>query len=156
MESTNPVLILFGSYGAFAQKSVFLVFSECGIVVVKYDKDEIKAVTAKLVQESKDRGEGKLKQIAASMHAIGVYCDLLARKSIADILAQSSENFLISKESLVRIQLHESHDTENNQDAYTLLVKSTKEKYKFRLQHSASQIRDLKKVCKDYFPGIYK
>lgn len=156
MESTYPVLILLGSYGTFAQKSVFLVVGECGIVVVKYDKDEIKAVTAKLVQESKDRKEGKLKQIAASMHAISAYCDLLARKSIADILAQSSENFLISKESLVRIKLDESHDTENNQDAYTLLVKSTKEKYKFRLQPSSSQIRDLKKVCKDYFPGIYK
>ncbi len=151
-----PVLIMIGAQGAFAQKPVFLAFGKEGIVVVKYDKNEIKAVTERLVQESKDRGEGKLKQMAASMQAVGTYCDMLAQKSMADILAQSNENFLIAGESLNRIKLDEKTDMENNQDSYVLTVKSSNGKYKFNLRPYNGQIRELKKTGKTLYPGVFK
>lgn len=154
MENTLDIktdFTVMGGMGIFGKNAVLLGFSKIGILVTCYDSQEVKEITKKLAQESKDRGEGAFARIAASMHAGNEYIAKASSKTIQETLDANKENFLITSDDIEKIKINKSTDSENVQDYYSITIKTKKDKYKFKLQIGSSQEKKIKIYCKENY-----
>ncbi len=150
-ENIKPDLTIMGGLGIFGKKTLLLGFTKIGIIVNFYDSEEVKEITKRLLQESKDRGEGKLARITIGFKAGNEYIERISSKTIQEILESNNENFFIPLESISKIKLHKSSDNENLQDHYSLSLKTDKEKYKFTLQIGGDKEKKIKLYCKENY-----
>lgn len=150
-ENIKPDLTVMGGYGIFGKKAVLLGFSKIGIIVTFYDSQEVKEITRKLAQESKERGEGTFARIASSMQAGNVYIANASSKTIQQTLDANKENFFIQSDDIEKIKINKSTDSENAQDYYSIVIKTSKEKYKFNLQIDGAKERMIKIYCKENY-----
>ncbi len=150
-ESIKPDLTVMGGYGIFGKKAVLLGFSKIGIIVTFYDSQEVKEITKKLSQESKDRGEGTFARIASSMKAGNVYIANVSSKTIQQTLDANKENFFIQSDDIEKIKINKSTDSENAQDYYSIVIKTSKDKHKFNLQIDGAKERTIKIYCKENY-----
>lgn len=150
-ENIKPDFAVMGGYGIFGKKAALLGFTKIGIIVIFYDSQEVKEITKKLVQESKDRGEGAFARIAASMHAGNEYISKESSKTIQESLDTNKENFFIPSDNIAKIKINRTTDSENAQDYYSITIKTINDKYKFNLQIDGSKEKKIKLYCKENY-----
>lgn len=72
-------------------------------------------------------------------------------EAIQETLDANKENIFIPSDDIEKIKINKSTDSENAQDYYSMVIKTSKDKYKFNLQIDGAKERTIKIYCKENY-----